>query len=104
MRQGHFWEAMQAYQEEREADRRHMGELVRGATLRLFNLQVRPQDRMTDPAKFWRMPWDKEVIDENAEEIKKITGATDEERTEMAREFIGRLGWDVDTEDGAEES
>jgi len=101
MRQGWFWEAMRAYQEDKESDRRHVGELIRGATLRLFNLQVRAQDRLREPSKFWPMPWDERTEDVNAEEIRKLASMTDEERTQNAMNFMDRIGWKV--EDGNSE-
>ena len=89
MRLSHFLEAMAAYQEERMAERRHLGELVRGAALRLFNVQLKPSDRITDPAKFWEMPWD-EKPDKVVE--KEVAGWTQEERDQKAREFLKRIG------------
>ena len=82
---------MDAHNKEKEADRRHMGELVRGATLRLFNLQVAQKDRISDPAKFWRMPWDEiTTVDEEQDEFENMT---DEQRAESARNFLNKVGW-----------
>ena len=53
---GEFWEAVRAYGRREEANARHLGELTRGAALRLFNVQIR------DPAEFWPMPWDVEDL------------------------------------------
>lgn len=55
---GEFWEAMRAYWKKAEADARHLGELARGAALRVFNVQLRRKDQIRDPADFWPMPWD----------------------------------------------
>lgn len=91
MRPGEFWEGMDAHNKEKEADRRHMGELVRGATLRLFNLQLKPEDRISDPTKFWAMPWDEPVhVDA---ELERLEAMTDKERAELARKFIEKIGW-----------
>lgn len=91
MRLDEFWEAMDAHNQEKEADRRHIGELVRGATLRLFNLQVAKKDRYIDPAKFWRMPWDEfTAVDE---ELERFEAMTDEERAENAKDFLKKIGW-----------
>lgn len=91
MRLGEFWEGMDAHNKEKEADRRHMGELVRGATLRLFNLQLKPEDQISDPAKFWAMPWDEPVqIDA---ELERLEAMTDKERAELARKFREKIGW-----------
>lgn len=57
---GEFWEAMRAYGERQEANARHIGELVRGAALRLFNVQLRRKDQISRPEKFWAMPWDED--------------------------------------------
>lgn len=91
MRIGEFWEAMDAYNKEKEADRRHMGELVRGAALRLYNTQVMQNDRVTDPVKFWRMPWDD--IATADEELEIFENMTDEQRAASARNFINKVGW-----------
>lgn len=91
MRLGEFWEGMDAHNKEKEADRRHMGELVRGATLRLFNLQLKPEDRISDPAKFWAMPWD-EPVQVDAE-LERLEALTDKERAELARKFREKIGW-----------
>lgn len=55
---GEFWEAMRAYGIKEEANAKHLGELARGAALRLFNVQLRRKDQIKDPSKFWPMPWD----------------------------------------------
>lgn len=86
-----FWAAMDAYSEERDAERRHLGELVRGATLRLWNLQVRKQDRITDLDKFWRMPWDEEKLSFD-QEVKNIQALDAEERDKLAQDFLKRTG------------
>lgn len=91
MRLGEFWEAMDAHNQEKEADRRHMGELVRGATLRLFNLQIAKKDRFTDPAEFWRMPWDE--ITAADEELERFEAMTDAEKAENAKDFLKKIGW-----------
>lgn len=91
MRLGEFWEALDAHNQEKEADRRHIGELVRGATLRLFNLQVAEKDRIADPAKFWRMPWDE--VTEKDQEQERFDAMTDEEKADNARDFLNKIGW-----------
>ena len=91
MRLDEFWEAMDAHNKEKEADRMHVGELVRGAALRLFNLQLAQKDRITDPAKFWRMPWDEiSMADIEQQQFEQMT---DNERAESARNFLDKVGW-----------
>jgi len=79
---------MDAHMAEKEADRRHVGELTRGAALRLWNLQVKKEHRITEPAKFWPMPWDEAPADDAAQQIQALTS---EERDKMANDFIKRL-------------
>lgn len=55
---GEFFEALRAYGRREETNARHLGELARGAALRLFNVQLRKKDQIRDPAEFWPMPWD----------------------------------------------
>ena len=90
MRVGEFWEALAAYRENQMQERRHSAELVRGATMILFNVQVQKKYRVKDPAKFWRMPWDK--ADDGAEdrEIKRLMNLSPEEQAEEARKFFER--------------
>ena len=88
LRIGEFWEAMDAYWTEKGADRRHVGELVRGAAVRLFNTQVKKPVQRVD--KFWPMPWDN-TADAEAEELRRLNSLTPEERDKEAKEFIARL-------------
>ena len=91
MRPGEFWEAMDAHSREKEADRMHAGELARGAALRIFNIMASPKCRITEPDKFWRMPWDEEpIVDTSLDDLQVLT---DEERAQQARDFIAKIGW-----------
>lgn len=91
MRPGEFWEALSAHNEEVLADRRHIGELVRGATIRLFNLQVTPKYRAKDPTKFWPMPWDiQKEVGEQAE-IHRLENLDEAGRQEEVSKFLSRL-------------
>jgi hypothetical protein len=90
MRPGEFWEAMDAHSKEKEADRRHAGELARGASLRIFNALVSAKSRIDNPAEFWRMPWDETKVDEGLERLQSLSP---EERAEEARAFVERIGW-----------
>lgn len=90
MRPGEFWEAMDAHSKEKEADRRHAGELARGASLRIFNALVSAKSRIEDPTDFWRMPWDEVKVDEGLERLQSMSP---QERAEEARAFIKSIGW-----------
>lgn len=84
---GVFWEMVEAYRVEKDAERQHLGELVRGATLRLWNLQVSQKSRIHDPSLFWPMPWD-------APRAAKVETMTKEERDAAARVFLEKLQHD----------
>lgn len=90
MRLGEFWEAMDARNKEKEADRRHAGELARGIALRLFNIQVAPKSRISDASVFWPMPWDEIKVDE---ELERLEAMTDEERAEEVQKFLKKVNW-----------
>lgn len=89
MRPGEFWEALRAYDSKVSADRRHLGELVRGATLRLWNLQVAKSSRIADPKRFWPMPWDEGGTE--IDEIHRLTHLSDEEKKAEAEKFFKKV-------------
>lgn len=89
MRQGEFWEALATYQREKQTDRRHSAELARGAALRLFNLQLKKQDRIKDPAEFWRMPWD--PTPEGDEVARQLDRLSDTERAAAVNDFLQKI-------------
>lgn len=90
MRLGEFWEALQAHRQEKEEDRMHIGELVRGAVLRLYNSERQPSHQILNPSKFWRMPWDDpEEAEDN--EIKRLTSLSDEDRKAEIEKFLKRI-------------
>lgn len=91
MRPGMFWEAMNAHQREVEDNRIHVGELARGAALRLFNLQLKPKDRIKDPRDFWSMPWDSPKEDTEDAETTRLLQMSDDERRKEIDKFIARL-------------
>ncbi len=91
MRPGEFLEALAAHNEEVTADRRHLGELVRGATLRLFNIQVAQKSRMRDPAKFWPMPWDESRVQSEQDEIRRLESLDEDAAKAEAEKFFSRL-------------
>lgn len=95
MTPGEFWEAMAAHQKEVESERRHQGELARGAALRLFNIQLRSKDQIKDPRDFWPMPWDeeKDKNKENQKELERLESLSDTERHQTAQAFLQKIGW-----------
>ena len=88
---GVFWEALGAHYKEVEAERRHIGELVRGAALRLFNINLKRKDQIQDPRKFWAMPWDEPTGED--EQVKALDKMTDEQRAASARSLLQKIGW-----------
>lgn len=83
-----FWAAMDAYAEEKQRDRQHIAELVRGATLRLWNLQVDKKYRISNPSEFWMMPYD-DLREED--EVQYLNSCSDEERSRLAKEFMDSI-------------
>ena len=88
---GVFWEALGAHYKEVEAERRHIGELVRGAALRLFNINLKRKDQIQDPRKFWAMPWDEPTVED--EQVRALDKMTDEQRAASARSLLQKIGW-----------
>ena len=79
------------YTEEKNADRRHVGELARGMAIRLFNIQLDKKDRIRKLRDFWSMPWDEESEEDAI--VEQLNALSDEERDQKAREFMNKLGW-----------
>ena len=93
-----FWGAIRIQREEKDLDRRHIGELVRGAALRLFNLQVRKQDRIRDPRKFWPMPWDDSKEERAQAAAEQLQGMSRGERRGAQAESLERIEYDGEQE------
>lgn len=85
---GEFWEAMRAYWKKAEADARHLGELARGAALRVFNVQLRRKDQIRDPADFWPMPWDVK-----AAEATELSAEQKERSIGRLLDMVKNQGW-----------
>lgn len=85
-RPGEFWEALSAFRREKDDDRRHLGELARGISIRSYNLQVAKRYRKTDPASYWPMPWDDETDGTPAVESLDLEG-----KREKAKELLDKL-------------
>ena len=90
-----FYEALNAHSKEVDAERRHVGELVRGAALRLFNIQLSKKDQIKDPRDFWMMPWDEEKKSEieNQKELERLDHLSDTDRHQTAQAFLKKIGW-----------
>ena len=92
MRPGEFWEAIRVWQADKEADRRHVAEMIRGVGLRLFNIQLAQKDRIRDIRKFFQLPWDEE--DDIDEEAQRLSRLSREERDKEAQAFMQNINFD----------
>lgn len=86
---GEFWEAWKAHQDEKLADRRHLGELARGMAARILNPFVK--GAIKDVRKFWPMPWDEEEKAADDAEMRRIIEMSPEERQLEAQKFLQRI-------------
>lgn len=82
-----FWEAWKAYQDEKLADRRHLGELARGIAIRILNPFVKGAIR--DPEKFWPMPWDEKAADDA--ETRRIEQLPYEQKQIEAQKLLKKI-------------
>ena len=90
MRPGEFYEALDAFRKEAEANRKHTGELARGLGVRIVNLFVKKGNQFNDASKFWQMPWDQER-ESLTDVVHSLDQLTDEERDEKARQFLASI-------------
>lgn len=98
MRLGEFFEAMDAFRKEAEADRQHAGNLIRGLCFRIVNLFVARKDKIKDETKFWPMPWDREEHEKKADDVaRELAKLNPEERQRKINEFLSRLDNGGDT-------
>ena len=89
MRPGEFWEAMIAWQADKEADRRHVAEVIRGVGVRLFNIQLKPKDQIRDIRKFLPLPWDDK--DHETGEIDRLNNLSIADKAAEAQALLERL-------------
>ena len=89
MRPGEFWEAMMAWQADKEADRRHVAEVIRAVGIRLFNIQLKPKDQIRDIRKFLPLPWDEQVQDDS--EIDRLNNLSLDDKAAEAQALLKRL-------------
>ena len=78
-----------AWQADKEADRRHVAEVIRGVGVRLFNIQLKPKDQVKDIRKFFPLPWDDE--EPNNEEAERLASLSKEEQAAEAKAFLERI-------------
>lgn len=90
MRPGVFWEALIAWQADKEADRRHVAEVIRGVGVRLFNIQLKKEDQIRDIRRFMAFPWDEEEEGEGAE-IQRLDKLSLEDKAAEAKAFLERM-------------
>lgn len=89
MRPGEFWEAMKVWQADKEADRRHVAEVIRGVGIRLFNIQLKPKDQIRDIRKFLPLPWDDK--DHETGEIDRLNNLSIADKAAEAQALLERL-------------
>lgn len=89
MRPGEFWEAMNVWQADKEADRRHVAEVIRGVGVRLFNIQLKPKDQIRDIRKFLPLPWDDK--DNETGEIDRLNNLSIADKAAEAQALLERL-------------
>ncbi len=78
---------MTVWIEDRNADRRHVAEVVRGVGLRLFNLQLAKGTDLK-PHEFMPFPWDEETIDPGA-----LENLTEEQKKDSLNELMKHVNW-----------
>jgi len=88
LRQGVFWEAMVAWNEDRAADRRHVAEVARAVGLRLFNIQL-AQGKAVRPHEFLPFPWDAEEVPDDG----GLAEMTPEEKKASLDKLRDLTGW-----------
>lgn len=88
MTQGEFWEALAAFRDEAETNRRHIGELTRGHVVRIINLFIKRPIKKVE--EFWPMPWDDQV--QSADDVAaELNTMSQEERDALARKFLDSI-------------
>lgn len=87
MTAGEFWEAWKAYQDEKKADRRHLGELARGLAIHILNPFCK--GAINDAESFWTMPWDDKAADDA--ETRRIESLPMEEKQLEAQKLLDKI-------------
>lgn len=84
MRIGHFFSALQYYNEGKNREIKVFASLMRRQTVDLLNIQIKKSERMK-PEQLWKFPWE----DEEEVEVEKMT---DEQIKEYHERIIKELG------------
>jgi hypothetical protein len=79
---------MTVWVEDRNAERRHEAEVIRGVGLRLFNLQL-AKGKSLKPHEFMPFPWDPEEEPDDG----GISQMTDEEKQASIKELMQHVNW-----------
>lgn len=78
-----------AWRADKEADRRHVAEVIRGVGVRLFNIQLKPKDQIRDIRKFLPLPWDDK--DHETGEIDRLNNLSIADKAAEAQALLERL-------------
>ena len=78
---------MTVWIEDRNAERRHEAEVIRGVGLRLFNLQL-AKGKSLKPHEFMPFPWDEEERDDGG-----LSQMTEEERKASLDKLKELINW-----------
>ena len=78
---------MTVWIEDRNAERRHEAEVIRGVGLRLFNIQL-AKGKSLKPNEFMPFPWDEEENDPGA-----LVNLTDEEKKASLDKLLEKVKW-----------
>ena len=78
---------MTVWIEDRNAERRHEAEVIRGVGLRLFNLQL-ANGKSLKPHEFMPFPWDEEEQDDGG-----LSQMTEEERKASLEKLKKLINW-----------
>ena len=78
---------MTVWIEDRDADRHHEAEVIRGVGLRLFNLQL-AKGKSLKPHEFMPFPWDEEANDPGA-----LENLTEEQKKDSLDKLLKHVNW-----------
>ena len=88
LRQGEFWEAMVAWNDDRIAERKHTAEIARAVGLRLFNIQL-AKGKAISLHEFLPFPWDTEDEPDDG----GLSKMTEEERKASLDALLEKVNW-----------